>query len=101
MCSPRSPTATKRGEALRDLDAREPLLTGLRVSHDHAEAQRQAGDVRERLAGPDRQRGQHRVDLLREDQLELLKLLVARVVHCADDDSLRGERRAQARPPEP
>ena len=37
-------------QALGDLDAREPLLARLRVAHEHAEAEREAGDVREGLA---------------------------------------------------
>ena len=50
-------------QRLGHLDAREALLARLGVAHDHAEAERQTGDVRERLAGPDRERRQHRVDL--------------------------------------
>ena len=91
----------KPRKALRDLDAREALLARLRIANDDAEAQREAGDVGERLARADRQRRQHRVDLVREDQLELGALLVGRVVDGADQDSLGGERRAQDGAPEP
>ena len=61
-----SPTATKRGKASRHLDAREALLARLGVADEHAEAQRQPRDVRERLPGPDGERRQHRVDLAAE-----------------------------------
>ena len=50
-------------EALRDLHAREALLARLRVCDEDGEREREAGDVRERLARADRERRQHRVDL--------------------------------------
>ena len=52
-------------EALRHLDAREALLAGLRIADEHAEAEREPGDVRERLARADRERRQHREDVPR------------------------------------
>ena len=48
------------GEPSGHLDPCEALLARLGVAHDDTEAEREAGDVRERLAGADRERGQHR-----------------------------------------
>ncbi len=59
-------------EALRHLHPREPLLARLRVANEDAEAERQPGDVGERLAGPDRERRQDREDVAQERPLELL-----------------------------
>ncbi len=51
------------GHALGHLHPRQALLAVGRIAHEHAQAERQARDVRERLAGADRKRRQHRVDL--------------------------------------
>ena len=59
-------------QALGHLHAREALLARLGVADDHAEREREARDVRERLARADRERRQHRVDPLREGRLELV-----------------------------
>ena len=53
-----------RQHLLRHLDPGERVMVGVRVVQPHDQAQRQVGDVRERPPGADRQRGQHREDLL-------------------------------------
>ena len=58
--------STKRRKQRRHLDPGEVLLAGLRVAHEHGEVERQPGDVGERVRRVDRQRRQHREDLLRE-----------------------------------
>ncbi len=87
-------------QALGHLDPCEALLARLRVAHDDTEAEREARDVRERLPGPDRERGQHRVDLTREHRLELAQLVVGGVVDGADEDAFGGERGAELVAPE-
>ena len=49
----------------RHLEAGELLLAGLRVAHPDREVEREPGDVGERMRGVDRERHQHREDLLR------------------------------------
>ena len=73
--TPRSPTATKRSRPSGTLTRanRSSPDSGSRTID--AEAQRQPGDVRERLARPDRERRQDGVDLPREERLELGALL--------------------------
>ena len=88
-------------QALRHLHPREPLLARVRVAHEHGEAERERRDVRERLAGPDGERREHRVDVLLEARLELRALLGRQVVDRRDDDALCGERRAELPLPEP
>ena len=87
-------------EAFRHLHPREPLLAGLRVANEQAEAERQARDVRERLARPDGERREHREDLAREDLLELGALGLGRILDAADEDPLGGERGAELVAPE-
>ena len=87
-------------QQLGHLDAREPLLAGLRVAHEESEAQRETRDVRERLPGPDRERCQHREDLAVEDPLELLQLRRLEVLDLCDHDSLSLERGPQGALPE-
>ncbi|MDR6169303.1 hypothetical protein QE359_000332 [Curtobacterium sp. SORGH_AS776] len=53
-------------EVLRDLEARELLPLRLRVAHAHREVERQPGDVREGVRRVDRERHEHREDLLVE-----------------------------------
>ncbi len=74
-------------EALRHLDAGEPLLARLRVADEQAEAQREPGDVRERLAGPDRERRQDGEDVTQEQLLELAVLALVEIVDRADPDA--------------
>ena len=87
-------------EPFRHLDAREPLLGRVRVDGQHPERERQARDVRERLARADRERGQHRVDLAPEHRLEPLQLLCCAVLDRHDLDSLGGERGLELARPE-
>ena len=54
----------------RDLDPRHALIAGYRVGHDHRQVERHRRDVWEGMRGIDRQRGQHREDLLREVRVE-------------------------------
>ena len=84
-----------------DLDAREPLLARLRVAHGDAEAQRQARDVRERLARADGERRQDRVDLAGEDRAKLGELVLGRVVDRADENPLAREGGAELVAPQP
>jgi hypothetical protein len=83
-----------------DLHSREPLLACLRMLGEDREGERQAGDVRERLSRPHRQRREHRIDLAMEAPLELGQLLLAEILDAADRDSLGGERGAQLALPE-
>ena len=88
-------------EALGHLHARESLLARLRVDREHAEREREPGDVRERLArarrraasGPGRSRA-------RSSASSLPQLLVGAVLDLRDLDPRRRERRAQLAPPE-
>ena len=82
-------------EALGHLDAREALLAALGVRCDHAQRERQAGDVRERLAGSDREGRQDRKDLALEVPAELLLLALGALVDRRDLDAGLGERRAE------
>ena len=87
-------------EPFRHLDAGEPLLGRVRVDGEHAEGEREPGDVRERLPGADRERRQHRVDVAREHRLEPLQLLRRALLDRHDLDALGGERRPQLALPE-
>ena len=62
-------------EALGHLHPCEALLRRVRVDREHAQREREPGDVRERLPGPDGERGEHREDLALEVRLELAELL--------------------------
>ena len=81
-------------EPFRHLDAREPLLGRVGVDREHTEGERQPGDVGERMPGSDREGGQDRVDVTREDRLETLQFLRRALLDRCDLDSLCGERRA-------
>ncbi len=87
-------------EALGHLHAREALVAVVRVGGDHAQRQREPGDVGERLSGPDRQRREHRVDLLREACLEAGQLLLGAVLDGPDLDAVLGECGSQLALPE-
>ena len=87
-------------EALGHLDAGEPLLGAVRVDGEHAEREREPGDVRERLPGADGERRQHRVDVAREDGLEPLQLLRRALLDRHDLDARGGERGPQLALPE-
>ena len=75
--------ATADGEEARQafghLDAGEALLAGLGIAREHAEAERQPGDVGEALAGADRERRQHREDLALEAVAELAQLVLVEI----------------------
>ena len=87
------------GHALRHLHPRQPLLAGGRIAHEHAQAEREAGDVRERLAGADRKRRQHRVDLALVVGAERPQLGPRGLLDAADLDAGLGQpgQRARAR----
>ncbi len=85
------PDGHEPGETFRNLDAGKTLLARRVVAHHDAQAQRQTRDVRERLAGADRERREHGVDLAPEDPLELLELSRSRVFHGADADPFGGQ----------
>ena len=59
-------TSNEPGQERRDLDAGEPVLAGLRVAQPHGDRQRERADVRERVSRVDRERGEHREDLVVE-----------------------------------
>ncbi len=82
-------------EAFRDLDPGEPLLGAVRVDGQHAQREREARDVRERLPDAHRERRQHRVDVPREDGLEPLELLGRAFLDGHDLDTLGRQRRTQ------
>ena len=74
-CRPQEPR-----EQLRHLDACEALVARIGVAHEDAEAEREPGDVRERLAMPDAERRQHREHVRVEEPLELEHLLLVEVL---------------------
>ena len=74
---------------------RSSAVFGSRTSTPSAERER--GDVRERLARADGERGEHRVDLALEERRELLELLVRAVRDPPDHDSFRLERGPRSR----
>ena len=96
----RLPTLMKRGRSSGTLTRAKRSSPRLRIPDEHAERQRQRGDVRERLAGPDRERRQHGIDLPVEERRELFELLLGAVRDPADADPFLLERRAQLLLPE-
>ena len=74
----------------RDLDAREPLLPGVGVAEPDGDRQGEGADVRERMPGVDRERRQHRVDLVVEALAQGV-VVVGDVVVVEDRDPLGGE----------
>ena len=82
------------------LHAGEALLARLGVAGEDAEAEREAGDVREGLAGADAERGQDREDLALEAFLELRNLVGIEIVDLRDHDPLVRQRRAKRLLPE-
>ena len=63
------------GQDLGHLDPGEAALAGLRVAQTDRDRQTQRRDVRERVAGIDRERGQDREDLVEEPLAERLVVL--------------------------
>src|SRR4051794_13040713 len=94
------PDCDEPREELRHLDACEPLLARVRIADEESERQREAGDVRKRLAGADCERRQNRKDLVLESLVELLELALRAVLDLPDDDSSLLERDAQLSLPE-
>ena len=92
-----SPTGDEaRQHLLRHLHAREGLDLGDRVAHDHAERQREVGDVRERPPEADRQRRQHGEDLAPEALVERSRARRRVDLVVADDpDAVLGQRGPQ------
>ena len=82
-------------EPLGHLDAREALLTRLRVAGEDAEAEREAGDVRERLAGADPERRQDGKDLAVEALLELGELVGIEILDLRNHDPFVCEGRTE------
>ena len=81
-------------EQRRHLHAREPAHARHRVAHHRREVEGQVRDVRERVRGVDRQRGQHREDALVELLLEEREVRrVQRLDRAHDPDPLLLERR--------
>ncbi len=84
-----------RQHLLRDLHARERLHVRHRVAYEHAERERQVGDVRERTPEADGERRQHREDLVAEAVVERAPLLRPDVVDADDPDAVVGQPRPQ------
>ncbi len=85
-------TVTNRGTLLGTLiraNSSEPLSSGSRSSH--REVERPAGDVRERVRRIDRERGQHREDLLPEVGAQPLALGRAQLAPADHLDALGGQ----------
>ena len=78
----------------RDLDPGEPLLAALGVANHHGDVERQVRDVGERVRRVDRERREHREDLVEEHLAERLAILVGELVPAAHRDALLRERRA-------
>ncbi len=75
----------------RHLDSGEPLLLALRVADHHRQVERKVRDVGERVTRVDRQRRQHREDLLPEDGVQLAQLLLADLLPAHQRDPGFGE----------
>ena len=80
---------------LGHLDPGEPALAGLRVAHAHRDRQAERADVRERMTGIDRERGENREDLLDEPFPEASVVIGDRLVF-DDRDTLFGQLLSQA-----
>ena len=94
----RAPVAERhepRQHLLRHLHAREGLHLGDRVAHDHAERERQVGDVRERPPEAHRQRREDGEDLAPEALVEALAVLRLDLVVADDPDAVLGQRGPQ------
>src|SRR4029079_8038412 len=65
------PEEDEAGEAFGHLHKRESLVAGLGVAHENAEAQGEPRDIREALAGAERERGEDGVDIALEALGEL------------------------------
>ncbi len=89
-------TFDQRDEAREDgrhLDSREMLLLALWVADQDRQVQREMRDVRERMAGIDGQRRQHRKDLLPENRVQVAQLALGDLVGADHSDPGLGEGR--------
>ena len=75
------------GQQGRHLDAGEALPPAQRIAHQHGQVQREIRDVREGVAGVDRQRRQDREDALAKLGGEVLTVGVAELGRVADHDA--------------
>ena len=94
----RAPVADRheaRQHLLRHLHAREGLHVGDGVAHDHAQRQREVGDVGERPPEADGERRQDREDLAPEALVEALAVLAVDLGVADDPDPVLGQRGAQ------
>ena len=66
-----------RQQLLRNFDAREDAVVGLRVAHKDGKTEREVGDIWKRSPEPDRERRKHRKHLAPE-ALEQLRALIGR-----------------------
>ena len=80
----------------RDLDPGEALLARLRIAQSDRDRQAQRADVRERVAGVDRERGQDREDLV-DEPLAQPGVVLGDLVVLDDRDPLVDERLADLR----
>ena len=84
------------GQQQRHLDPGEAARLGDRVAHDHRQVERQVGDVGERVARVDGERGEHREDALLEHLVEVLAVVVVELVPAREDDADLAQRRARS-----
>ena len=85
------------GQQQRHLHPGEAPLVGDRVAHDDGQVQRQVRDVRERVAGVDGQRREHREDALLEHLVEVLAVVLVELVPAGEHDADLGAGRARSR----
>ncbi len=78
-----------------DLDPREPLVPAQRVADDDSQVQREVGDIRERMAGIDGERREHRKDALPEVAREVLDVLPLQLGGIHELDSGVGQQRPE------
>ena len=96
-----SPTAKKRGSPSGTLTRAKRSSPDSGIAGEDAEAEREAGDVREGLTGADPERGQDREDLALEARRRArASSSRIEVVDLRDHDPLVGERRTERLPPE-
>ena len=80
-------------EHRRHLDAGEAAVLAVRIGDHRGDAEREVGDVRERVARVDGERGEHREDPLLVDLDEALLVLLVEVGPAHDAETGVGERR--------
>ena len=85
----------KAWQALGHLDTGEALLSVFRIADENGEADRESGDVGERLPGPHCKRREHRIDVALVAASELRLVVFREVLDARDHDPFGGERRAQ------